>query len=245
MIQRFMTNLNCGSCVDAVTPLLNSDPAIERWSVDTNDPRKVLTVAGDAVAPSAVERLVAQAGFRILGPVSDPATAVDARPPTGSVWTTYRPLLLIVAYIVGVITLIELIAPPPNAMRAMQHFMGGFFIVFSFFKLLDLRAFSDAFRSYDVIARAHPAYAWAYPFVELALGVAYLAGLFPTWTNGITLAVMLLGLIGVTQTLKAGRQIQCACLGTVFKLPMTKVTFVENALMAAMAVMMLADLMFV
>ena len=48
-VQRYRTNLNCGSCVAAVKPYLDSDPAIRRWAVDTADPDKVLTVEGDGV----------------------------------------------------------------------------------------------------------------------------------------------------------------------------------------------------
>jgi hypothetical protein len=79
--------------------------------------------------------------------------------------------------------------------------------------------------------------------VELGLGVAYLAGLAPVATNLVTLVVMLIGLVGVSQALLQKRRIQCACLGTVFNLPMSRVTFIEDGLMAAMAATMLAALL--
>jgi hypothetical protein len=127
-------------------------------------------------------------------------------------------------------------------MRVMTNFMGGFFVAFSFFKLLDLRGFVDSFQSYDVAARLFRPYGYAYPFIELALGVAYLVRFAPVVTNVVTLAVMLVGIVGVLQALLQKRRIQCACLGTVFKLPMSKVAFIEDALMAAMALAMLAIL---
>jgi hypothetical protein len=83
---------------------------------------------------------------------------------------------------------------------------------------------------------------YVYLFVELGLGVAFLARLAPVATNVVTLVVMLVSALGVTQALLQRRRIQCACLGTVFDLPMTKVTFVEDALMAGMALVMLAGL---
>jgi hypothetical protein len=73
----------------------------------------------------------------------------------------------------------------------------------------------------------------------LSLGAAYLVGFQPTITNVATLVIMILGLVGVTQALLAKRKIQCACLGTVFQLPMSSVTFIEDGLMAGMAVVML------
>ena len=39
-----------------------------------------------------------------------------------------------------------------DAVTAVRHFMAGFFLVFSFFKLLDITAFADAYRTYDVVA---------------------------------------------------------------------------------------------
>lgn len=66
-IQKYRTNLNCGGCVAALKPHLDNDPAIRRWSVNTADPNKVLTVEGENVAAEAIERLVADAGFKVLG----------------------------------------------------------------------------------------------------------------------------------------------------------------------------------
>jgi hypothetical protein len=71
---------------------------------------------------------------------------------------------------------------------------------------------------------------------------AYLVRLAPVVTNLVTLVVMLMSIVGVTQALLQRRRIQCACLGTVFNLPMTKVTFLEDALMAGMALVMLAGI---
>ena len=53
----------------------------------------------------------------------------------------------------------------------------------------------------------------------------------------IILTIIVLGIttIGVTQTLLNKKLISCACLGTTLKLPMTEATFIENALMIIMA----------
>lgn len=95
-----------------------------------------------------------------------------------------------------------------------------------------------------MLARPVRAYGYLYPFIELGLGIAYIARLAPVVTNVVTLVVMLVSAVGVTQALLQNRRIQCPCLGTVFNLPMTKVTFLEEALMAGMAVIMLVGLSF-
>ena len=40
----------------------------------------------------------------------------------------------------------------------MLDFMGLFFIVFSFFKMLDLKGFSQSFKMYDPLAKRIPVY---------------------------------------------------------------------------------------
>jgi len=263
MLWKLKTNLNCGNCVAAVTPHLNSEPNIRHWSVATDDPRKILTVEGDQISLQRIEQLVAASGFRVLEVLERPADGSSGASPLTettaateslvnltpaassserSFVATYYPLLLIVGYLLGIVGVMEWRAGEFHAERAMSNFMSGFFLAFSFFKLLDLRGFATSYQTYDLLARAVPGYGLVYPFLELALGGAYLSGWQPFWTNAFTLALMLLGLAGVTQALLEKRKIQCACLGTVFNLPMSKVTFVEDALMAAMALFMLLNL---
>jgi copper chaperone CopZ len=151
---------------------------------------------------------------------------------------TYQPLLLIIAYIAGVTVLIET-QQGFDAARAMRHFMAGFFLVFSFFKLLNLRAFADAYAGYDLLAMRWHGYGLVYPFIELALGVAYVLNFNPPLTNAITLMVMSFSALGVIKALADKRSIVCACLGAVFNLPMSTVTLVEDLAMVLMAAAML------
>ena len=53
---------------------------------------------------------------------------------------------------------------------------------------------------------------------------------------------MAISSIGVAIELSKKKEIMCACLGVVFKLPMTYVTLLEDLLMAAMALIMLIHL---
>jgi hypothetical protein len=58
----------------------------------------------------------------------------------------------------------------------------------------------------------------------------------------VTLVVMVVGTIGVVNAVVRGRDIQCGCLGTMFDLPMSTVTIVEDVAMALMAAGMLVML---
>jgi copper chaperone CopZ len=233
---QFKTNLNCQSCVAAVKPFLDHVPGISQWKVDTTQDDKILTVQGDEMAPETIVAAVAKAGFKAMQTDGDarliPAvmesTAVS-RP------VTYYPLFLLGTCLLGVVALVEFRIGTFDPTRAMQNFMGAFFLAFAFFKLLDIRGFADSYQMYDVVAQRIPAYGYIYPFIELSLGAAYIAGLLPTAVNAITLVVMSVSSIGVIQSVIQKRRIRCACLGTVFNLPMSTVTLVEDGLMIAMA----------
>jgi uncharacterized membrane protein len=121
----------------------------------------------------------------------------------------------------------------------MMNFMAGFYIVFGAFKLLDVPAFANSYARYDVIAQIFKPWGYAYPFVELALGFAFLFGYNMITLSWIALALSLVGAIGVIRSVLNKETIQCACLGTAFQLPMSTVTIVENLGMAAMAAWML------
>ena len=122
---------------------------------------------------------------------------------------------------------------------AMLDFMGGFFLVFSFFKFLDLKGFAPSFTMYDPIAKILPFYGKVYPFLEVVLGALFIARFEVQILLYITLVTLGSTTFGVIRSLLDKRQIQCACLGTALKLPMTEATFIENAVMLAMTFYML------
>jgi cation transport ATPase len=152
---------------------------------------------------------------------------------------TYKPILLIFFYISLVTFLVQLTNHHFNTMQWMQHFMAGFFLVFSFFKLLNLSAFAESYAMYDVVAKRFNAWGFIYAFIELGLGIAYLINFNPFVTNLVTLIVMSISIIGVLQSVLNKKKIQCACLGAVFNLPMSTITIIEDGLMIAMSAFML------
>ncbi|MBK7304431.1 MAG: MauE/DoxX family redox-associated membrane protein [Saprospiraceae bacterium] len=158
---------------------------------------------------------------------------------TKSWFETYKPILLIFFYISLVTILFQFKNENFNWMQAMQYFMAGFFLVFSFFKLLNLKGFAESYVMYDVLAKKVPVWAYLYAFVELALGIAYLINFNPIITNTITFVVMSISIIGVLQSVLNKKKIQCACLGAVFNLPMSTVTIIEDALMIVMSGIMI------
>jgi cation transport ATPase len=150
-----------------------------------------------------------------------------------------KPLLLIIFYIASASVLLHY--KNWSWSEFMLDFMGLFYIVFSFFKMLDLKGFPESFRMYDPLAKRVPFYGKVYPFIETALGLMFLMRFEINIALIITLIVLGITTIGVTKTLLDKKSIRCACLGTALKLPMTEATFIENAIMIVMATLMLIN----
>ena len=148
-----------------------------------------------------------------------------------------KPLFIILGYIS--VTSILLNFKNWNSTNAMLDFMGLFYIIFSFFKILDIKGFSTSFKMYDPLAKKITTYGYIYPFIEILLGLMFLARIEVNIALLITIIILSITSVGVTQTLLNKRKINCACLGTTLKLPMTEATFIENAIMIIMAIVLL------
>jgi len=120
----------------------------------------------------------------------------------------------------------------------MHNFMGLFLVIFAMLKLFNLSAFADGFQMYDLLAKPFRPYAFLYPFIELALGLGYLAGWRPALLYPVTVVVMVFGALGVMRSLMAGLDLQCACMGNILKVPLSTVSLSEDLGMAAMAAAM-------
>lgn len=158
---------------------------------------------------------------------------------TKSFFETYKPVLLLFAYVFGFSAIASWQNGGINWMEFMRFFMAGFFLSFSFFKLINLKGFAESYAMYDVLAKKIPVWGYIYAFVELGLGIAFAVDFNPIITNWITLIVMTISVVGVLQSVLNKRKIQCACLGAVFNLPMSTLTIIEDFLMIAMSAAML------
>lgn len=149
--------------------------------------------------------------------------------------------LLPLFYVFGLIIFLSLIRQFLNGidfMMWMMDFMGIFFIIFGLFKLYDLSGFVEGFKTYDIIAKKFTVFGYAYPFIEILLGVMYLAGFMFMWQNIVALILAGLSIYSAYIAIRNKEEIQCVCLGTAFNLPMTNVTLIENGVMFVMALFM-------
>lgn len=155
---------------------------------------------------------------------------------------SYKPLIVIICLIVLVTLALafkSLLTESFSWETVMLNFMAGFFLVFSGFKLLDLKGFAQGYFTYDLLAKKFFNYGYIYPFIELVLGLLFAMHFVPPIINFFTFLLMSFSGLGVLIKLLKHERFQCACLGTFLKVPLTKVTLVEDFGMALMSLIML------
>ncbi len=233
-----ITGMTCGNCIAKTKNELLKLGDISEAQLQLASPQATITMEKHIPVITLQDALKKAGNFTITEADGGMHSADD----TESWFHTYKPILIIGAYILAVTLLVES-AGAFNLETWMRNFMAGFFLVFSFFKLLDLKAFAESYATYDIIAKKWSGWGYVYAFIELALGIAYLINFNPLITNAVTFLVMSISIIGVLQSVLNKRKIQCACLGAVFKLPMSTITIIEDALMIGMSGAMLIGLL--
>jgi cation transport ATPase len=228
--------MTCNGCRASVEDALSAVSDVEDVSVDLENQTATITMN------THIEVDVFQNALSDKYTISELTTqnvfkSSASEVPKESEMKQLFPLFLILGYIL--IAAILLNESPWDTNGFMLDFMGLFYIVFSFFKFLDLKGFPQSFRMYDPLAKVLPVYGWIYPFIEAALGLMFLMRFQTTIALFVTLVVLGITTYGVTKTLLDKKSIQCACLGTALKLPMTKATFIENSIMILMALFMI------
>lgn len=226
--------MTCNGCVAKAKSQLLILGDITEANVQLADPQATITMQKH-IPLSALQNALSKAGNYTIIEADGGMHHAEATEETKSWLATYKPLLVIGAYITGLTLLVEAVRGSFNAENWMQNFMGAFFLVFSFFKMLDLKGFAESYSTYDIIAKKWLGWGYVYAFIELGLGIAYLLRFNPLITNAVTFIVMGISIVGVLQSVLNKRKIKCACLGAVFNLPMSTVTIIEDALMIGMS----------
>lgn len=230
-----ITGMTCNNCVAKVKSELLKLGDILSADIQLQSPQASITMSKH-ISTATLQQAVDKAGhYTIAEADGGMKGAAHASTEVADEKNSYFPIFLIFGYITGISLLIQFAQGSFNWVQWMSHFMAGFFLVFSFFKIMNLKGFAEGYRSYDVVAKKVPVWGGIYPFAELGLGIAFLTGFQPLGTNIATFFIMGISSIGVIQSLVKKTPFQCACLGTVIKLPLSKVTLFEDLLMVAMS----------
>jgi copper chaperone CopZ len=236
-----ISGMTCEGCKAKVNYLLQQVVGVNSVSVDLEKREASISMDRPIATSTFQDALKAYPKYQLSEKQNTAPSEIQEEPKT---WLqTYKPVLLIFAFITGITLLIQFAAGTFNRMQWMEQFMAGFFIVFSFFKLLNLKGFAESYAMYDIIARQWNMYGYVYAFIELGLGLSYLMGIFPVVINSITFIVMSISLVGVLKSVLNKQKIKCACLGDVFNLPMSTITIIEDALMIIMSLVTVISLL--
>ena len=226
-LQYKISGMTCSSCVATVTKAIESIRNVKNVTVSL-DPGLAVVESNEDVSIDVIHSVLPDK-FSVKPFEYYKDVNTDDKE---SFLAKLFPLILILSYI----SLTSIIINFSRSLDdLMMDFMGIFFIVFSFFKFLDYKSFPNSFAMYDPLAKALPLYGWIYPFIETILGLMFLFR-FQLFTS-IIITILLLSITtyGVVNVLKNKQTIQCACLGTAIKLPMTIATLIENGIMIIMA----------
>lgn len=240
-----ISGMTCEACVYKVKHLLSEINGVTDVAVDL--PKGEAEISTDSLVGISTLQNALKGTKYELSALSEKeekrakSADISANTLTTNSWLeTYKPVLLIFGYITIVTIFIQLALGTFDWTQMMNHFMAGFFLVFSFFKLLNLRGFADSYAMYDIIAKQWRGWGFVYAFLELAFGIGFVVNFNPVLLNSAVLVVMSVSIIGVLQSVLNKKAIRCACLGDVFNLPMSTITIIEDGLMIVMSGAMLA-----
>ncbi len=231
--------MTCTSCVARVKSELLKLGDVVSADVQLKAPQAVITM-NKHIPVTTLQKAISNAGHYTISDAGDNKMhATMQADETTNEKPSYLPIFLLFGYITIASLLAQTGSDSFDWMLGMRYFMAGFFFVFSFFKLMNLKGFAEGYGTYDIVAKNIPAWGFIYPFVELGLGIAFFTGFMPLETNVLAFVVMSVSSIGVIQSLLRKTSFQCACLGTVIRLPLSKVTLFEDMLMIVMSAIMI------
>jgi len=235
-----ITGMTCSSCIAKVRNELLKLGDISEANVQLQSPQATLSMQHHISLDQLQKAISKAGGYTIAENQNETRHSLNEGKPAS--WlATYKPVLLIGVYLLAA-TLLPYVKKDFTMESWMPNFMAGFFLTFSFFKLLDLKGFAQSYSTYDIIAKRWSSWGFVYAFIELGLGIAYLLHIKPLLVNGVSFVIMSVSIIGVLQSVFNKRKIKCACLGVVFNLPMSTVTIIEDALMILMSGMLITQL---
>lgn len=225
-----ITGMSCSSCVQVIEDSMAKLPEVNSAKVDLDQQLLEILSEREITLSEVSKALTHLPKYSVNGQIKSKAILTQRN------WlATYKPLLIIVIYVLSISLAYQSTQRFFNIHLFMNHCMAGFFISLSYFKFLDLSAFSQSFSEYDPVARYFSHYGKIYPFIEFLLGFLFIADVGLIFAEVLTILVLSLTTVGIYKKLQSKSSLQCACLGSSFNLPLSRVTILENVVMIGMA----------
>ena len=231
----FIHGISCASCVEKITKQLMNELNATNLNFSSNNTQLEFDSNVD-VSIKDLNLLLAKIGNYTLDVISNQLSPSNENQDQSS----YKPIYLIFAYLLFINIVI---CYKGMWMDFMANFMASFFLVFSFFKMLDLKGFADGYSSYDIVAKKFHYYGYVYPFLELGFGIAYILFATNIYLNIAVFFVMLISTMGVVKAKLTKQNFHCVCIGTLLKVPLGSLAIVEGVSMVLMSLVMIIQLM--
>jgi copper chaperone CopZ len=241
---------NCGGCLKTISNKIIELPEVEK--IENIDLNSITIVLKSHLDLAQINQSLARTKYSLSneGMVMSEInpSAVSTIEPEKLKFSDYLPLIVVFSYIIiaGLILTSQMVMIDGMVMDMtnplmtfMNNFMGLWFLIFAMFKLFDLRGFAEGCSKYNLIAKKWFGWGYVYPFVGVALGLVYLLNFQMTITNIFTLILLVIGAVGVGLKPSKKEKFQSACLGTVFKVPLTQISLYEDKVMAIMVLGMI------
>lgn len=233
----FIQWMTCGSCVQKIQDILQNNYGVTDIKID-KDSGKVEYEYNVFLTNPDISNMLEWTQYNL----SD-TTMLSQGSDAPITFSTYIPLFTLFWFIILFSFLAEYVSWSFDIMRFMQHFMAGFFLSFSYFKLINLKEFAMSYSMYDIVAKKWKNWGYVYACIELWLWIAFFIWFEPLLTSIVTFIVMSVSIVWVIQSVIKKQKIKCACLGAVFNLPMSTITIIEDALMITMSLFMILKIL--
>ncbi len=228
--------MHCEACIEKIKTALV--PHVNIVTITFNPPRLQIEAKTLPSLDTLNTYIISAGKYRlhlIKSGVEQPVSTIPESTAPQEGLRAYFPIFLIAAYILGTTFISNFHDGQVHWSGWMNQFMAGFFLVFSAFKLLNIKGFAEGYATYDWLARKWYFYGFIYPFLELSLGVLYLGAWLPNITLVATVVIMGFSSLGVIESLLKKQKIRCACLGTVLNVPLSSITLIEDLTMVFLA----------
>ena len=228
--------MTCQGCADSIDNALTS----KEFTITSNvnlDKSELTLEANKDITLSEINSVVKELGnYKIINSGSDVVN--------NFIEFIISKKTLLIALLIVLLSSILIQVPLENFLldNWMISYMGIFFLIFSFLKLIDIKGFSVTFSRYDMISKIIPSFAIIYPFLELILALSFLSKSFLFIAYLLTLICMTSQCIGVFISLQRKEIIRCTCMGSSINLDVSYLTLFENLIMIIMSFYMIIAL---
>ena len=226
-----VTGMTCQGCADSISKAISSEPYIHNVNVDLEN-NKLYLESNKKVSLNELNLIIKSLeNYKIINESFFNSFT--------EYFSSKRSLLIALSIVLVSSVSIQISKDIFSIKDLMISYMGIFFLIFSFLKLVDVKGFSESFTKYDLIAKAIPRFAILYPFFELILALTFLSKTFLFLAYLFTLIFMTSQFFGVFISLKRKEIIRCACMGSSINLDISSLTLIENLIMIIMSAYML------